>query len=444
MKVVAYAETHTNAAAEREYDINEKLIRDWRSKKVALATVKKTAKKIRHNPSPVAKLEVDLNTWVLDLRSQGYVVTRSAIRLQALTMAKKTDYETPTDFKASAGWCTRFMKRYGLTLRQRTHIAQKLPADVEHKVANFHQFVLKERKSHNYPLIAIGNMDETPMTFDLPSNRTVDSKGSKTINIKTCGAEKSHFTVVLACLADGTKLKPMVIFKRKTKPKEKLPSGVFVECNKKGWMDESFVNLWVDEIWGKRPGALLHKKSLLVWDMFRAHLVDSVQKNLLRRKTHKAVIPGGCTSLLQPLDVSLNKPFKTKMRALWTEWMISGPKEYTAGGNQRRASYQQACEWTITAWDSISKETVIKSFKKCGISNAMDGSEDDALYDDLINSSDNNTTTTTAEVETEEDSELDEMYDDMPLSDLQMQLLFQEDSDDDEEFFGFGPQESRE
>ncbi|VDI66512.1 Hypothetical predicted protein [Mytilus galloprovincialis] len=102
---------------------------------------------------------------LLDLRSQGYVVTRLAIRLQALTMAKKTDYETPTDLKASAGWCTRFMKRYGLKLRQRTHIAQKLPTDVEHKVANFHQFVLKERKSHNYPLIAIGNMDETPMTF---------------------------------------------------------------------------------------------------------------------------------------------------------------------------------------------------------------------------------------------------------------------------------------
>ncbi|CAG2203377.1 unnamed protein product [Mytilus edulis] len=102
---------------------------------------------------------------LLDLRSQGYVVTRLAIRLQALTMAKKTDYESPTDLKASAGWCTRFMKRYGLKLRQRTHIAQKSPADVEHKVANFHQFVLKERKSHNYPLIAIGNMDETPMTF---------------------------------------------------------------------------------------------------------------------------------------------------------------------------------------------------------------------------------------------------------------------------------------
>lgn len=244
----------------------------------------------------------------------------------------------------------------------------------------------------------------------LPSNRIVDPKGAKTINIKTCGAEKSHFMVVLACLADGTKLKPMVIFKRKTKPKEKLPSGVLVECNKKGWMDE---------IWSKRPGALLHKKSLLVWDMFQAHLVDSVQKNLLRRKTHKAVIPGGCTSLLQPLDVSLNKPFNTKTRALWTEWMISGPKEYTAGGNQRRASYQQVCEWTISACDSISKETVIKSFKKCGISNAIDGSEDDALYDDLINSSDN-TTTTTAEVEPEEDSELDDMYDDMPLSDLQM------------------------
>ena len=35
-------------------------------------------------------------------------------------------------------------------------------------------------------------------------------KGSKTIMIKTSGNEKTHYTVVLACCADDTKLPPFI------------------------------------------------------------------------------------------------------------------------------------------------------------------------------------------------------------------------------------------
>ena len=51
------------------------------------------------------------------------------------------------------------------------------------------------------------------MTFDLPSNRTVNAIGAKSVLIKTTGHDKSHFTVVLSCLADGSKLPPVIILK---------------------------------------------------------------------------------------------------------------------------------------------------------------------------------------------------------------------------------------
>ena len=79
------------------------------------------------------------------------------------------------------------------------------------------------------------------MWFDMPTSKTVDSVGAKTVLLKTTGHEKTRFTVVLACLADGTKLKPMVIFKRKTMPKDNFPAGVVVHNHPKGWMDESGV-----------------------------------------------------------------------------------------------------------------------------------------------------------------------------------------------------------
>jgi len=72
---------------------------------------------------------------------------------------------------------------------------------------------------------------------------------------------------------------------------------------------------------------------MLVWDQFRAHLTEKVKRS---RNTVQAVVPGGLTGMLQPVDVSLNRPFKTHMRNLWTQWMADGKAELTAKGNFKR------------------------------------------------------------------------------------------------------------
>jgi len=75
------------------------------------------------------------------------------------------------------------------------------------------------------------------LTFDVPSNKTLDVKGAKTITIKTSGNEKKCYTVVLVCCADGTKLPPLLIFKRKTLTKDVIPYGIYIHVHSKGWMD---------------------------------------------------------------------------------------------------------------------------------------------------------------------------------------------------------------
>ena len=41
-------------------------------------------------------------------------------------------------------------------------------------------------------------------------------------------------------------------------------------------------------------------------------------------------------------------------------------------------------------WQRVKSGTIVKSFKKCGISNALDGSEDDILHEESDASSENN------------------------------------------------------
>lgn len=114
LEVVSFAEKHTNAETTRHYGINEKLVRDWKKSKTKLEALEKPVKKIRFNSSPIEDIEKELIAWVTNSIDQGYIVNRGAIRRKALEYATKDNTLASQDFKASAGWCTRFMKHHGL------------------------------------------------------------------------------------------------------------------------------------------------------------------------------------------------------------------------------------------------------------------------------------------------------------------------------------------
>ena len=147
------------------------------------------------------------------------------------------------------------MIRHNFVLREKTKIAQKLPRDLDDKITFFHKLVINLCRKHQYPLQMIGNMNKTPVFFDMVGSKTVNQAGEKSIWVKTTGHEKQQFTVVLACLADGTKLPPMEIFKRRTFPKKtKFPRGVIVHVQENGWMTKDALSgsmkfgciVWVD------------------------------------------------------------------------------------------------------------------------------------------------------------------------------------------------------
>ena len=244
------------------------------------------------------------------------------------------------------------------------------------------------------------------MRFELPSSRSLEFTGSRTVPVKTCGAEKRSFTVVLAVAADGTKLSPKVVFKGVRTPRDLVvPNSLRVSFHKKGWMDESGVKEWIREC---LPRTRNHEQSLLVWDSFRAHLTDDVKAALRQPQIDVAVIPGGLTPVLQPLDKCLNKPFKDSVRNKYLAWMLRGPFEYTPSGKKKPPTRTLVLRWVHEAWQEILTEMVMKSFKTCGISNALDGTEDDELYAEEgqeIDDVEDNEFETDSESESDADSE---------------------------------------
>lgn len=365
LQAISYAFENGHRAAAKKFNINESMVRKWRKLENELRQVKKTKLSFRGNKARWPQLEDQLEQWVIEQRTAGRSVSTVTIRLKAKTIAQDLQIE---NFQGGPSWCFRFMKRRHLSIRARTTVAQQLPADYKEKLAIFRTYCSSKITDKNIQPNHITNMDEVPLTFDIPVNHTVARKGTSTVLIRSTGHEKSSFTVVLGCHGNGQKLSPMVIFKRKTLPKEKFPAGVIIKANEKGWMDEEKMREWLREVYVERPDGFFHASpSLLICDSMRAHLTAAVKHQVKQMNSELAVIPGGLTKELQPLDIGVNRAFKVKLRAAWERWMTDGEHTFTKSGRQRRASYATICQWIVDAWAKVSALTVVRAFVKAGI-----------------------------------------------------------------------------
>ena len=327
-------------------------------------------------------MEEELVAWVKQLRKEGHAVHGKSIQKKAKDIIADF-YGGDVIFNASNGWLNRFLRRHGLVSRRVTTQGQGIPGNAAEQSKKF--MADMKTASSALPLNAVGNMDETPFWFDLPSAETYDFKGLKTIKSRTTGNERLPFTVVLTALANGAKLKPMLIFKGlKNVPKGKFPDGCVVTVAKGGSMTgELLQQEWAEKVWRTRPGNLFRAPGVMVYDRHRSHTHhDSVSHLERRHNTEVVLIPAGMTSLQQPCDVVWNKPLKDRVRAMWNEWMVSGEQQFTRGGKRKRASYHMVAEWVVAAWQDIPRTMIEASFVQCGL--VGNGSEDfDVLHSSL-------------------------------------------------------------
>ena len=110
-------------------------------------------------------------------------------------------------------------------------------------------------------------MDETACWMDMPGDSNVHFTGSRSVSLQTTGHEKQHFTVVLTARADGTKLKPFVIFKGKgtwlIKELSTIP-GVVLRFSSNGWMNDDLTIEYLKSV----IGTLSFQKRLMIWDAY--------------------------------------------------------------------------------------------------------------------------------------------------------------------------------
>ena len=195
--VIELAQNTSIANAEHVKGISKTQISRWIKNIDKLKKAKSSNKRVGSGKSALyPDAENRLKAWILELRQSGIAVNSVSINAQMKYLLENESFSNYPGaiekFQASDKWFCGFLRRHDLALRRKTKISQKFPEQLSDKIIDFHKYIIKMRKKNNYDLCQIGNMDETPIFFDMVGNMTVDLKASKTVYVRTTGNKKKQ------------------------------------------------------------------------------------------------------------------------------------------------------------------------------------------------------------------------------------------------------------
>ena len=108
------------------------------------------------------------------MRSEGKAVKRWRFSARARELIAE-------EFKFSDQWFYGFCHRHRISLRRKTHIAQKSQAELKNAIEMFHGKLLCQRRRGKFSLADIANMGQTTLPFVIYDGKTYNQTGSKEI-----------------------------------------------------------------------------------------------------------------------------------------------------------------------------------------------------------------------------------------------------------------------
>lgn len=305
----------------------------------------------------------------------------------------KSDLRQDLKFSYSNGWFQAFCRRWDISWRRLTHAGQRLPSHYLELINRFVRFIRRNsiiRTSFGvvwrFPLSHIMNMDEVPIPFEFFDGYTYHLKGEHTVTgtVQNTSWSKRQATLVLYVFADGVKrLPPKLIF-------HGTPGGIIdhrerafwdprvtIEITESAYNNEKLLLKWIEQEVSNVVG---DQESLLVMDSATFHKTEAVKQKLQDHQIVLAVVPPGCTGLVQPLDVAINKAFKALLRDKLESILMEEEEVVKVSPRAAVAARRIAVTKAVgDAWDALcdeKQELVQQSFVQTGIAVNPCGADD--------------------------------------------------------------------
>lgn len=355
----------------QKLNVAPKTIRNWLRDYEKMRSYKKNVMSMKGGPpSQLNIIEHDILKFIFERREQGFGVSRHSVVMKASNLMPSFSVKSAT---AKYSAMRRFLDSHDLVYRLGTHQSQKSPMLAHDDAVDFvkimRPFLYGPSRDPKYIL----NMDQTPVYYSMHEKKTLNKKGARTVNLRTSKQDSERITVAVTISAAGDLLQPTVIFKGKKGGRiekdqlKKLPAGPHYMVQEKAWMDHEVMHVWVDVV--LKPYIQQAPKGIipvLFLDSYRAHMMEEIVTKIQDLGVEVLHIPGGCTGLIQPVDVGFNKPFKSRIRLQWEEWMVSKWDKITAADDTPRPNRHIVSEWVINAFSEVPAALIRNAWTKTG------------------------------------------------------------------------------
>ncbi|NWZ88536.1 POGZ protein, partial [Poecile atricapillus] len=267
--------------------------------------------------------EEKLAEWVLTQREQQLPVNEETLFQKATKIGRSLE----GGFQISYEWAVRFMLRHHLSTHTRRGVSHPLPKEIQGNAGAFIEFVQRQIHTQELPLSMIAAVDEISLFLDA---EVLGSDERKENALQTVGNGEPWCELVVTVLADGSVLPALLISRGHLPSPAAVPKSILLESKEDGCGDDEIMELWAAMVWRKHTecragggggggGGGGASKGMLVLDCHRTHLSEEVLAVLSAAGTLPAVIPAGCSSRAQPLDVCVKRSLKNFLHKKWKE-----------------------------------------------------------------------------------------------------------------------------
>ena len=209
------------------------------------------------------------------------------------------------------------------------------------------------------------NCDESGMAMDKITSKVIVQRKAKQAYSESKG-NRDHITVHACVSAGGRALPPFIIFEKA------YPSGPYSRSgpdngvyasSPNGYMDAELFRLWIVKQFIPET-AHIRKPILLILDGHGSHMDIDTIDILVENDIHLFCLPPHTTNILQPLDLAVFRPLKTRFSNI-TDMVklasLCSANPLSVTKKNFTALFKVAFE------EAMSISTIKNGFRKCGI-----------------------------------------------------------------------------